>query len=384
MLLIKNGHIRPIVGQELEKGCVLIGDDGKILSVGTDITAPEGTQVIDAEGRLVTPGCVEAHCHVGLGAEYLTNILSGEHNESVDPITPQMRAIDGINPADQAFANALTGGVTTICTGPGSANVIGGTFAAVKTYGKRVDDMVVRFPVAMKCAFGENPKNAHGKNSKKTPKTRMAIASLLREQLGKAKSYVQNKDAGNTPAYDVKLEALEPVIRKQIPLKVHAHRADDIFTAIRIAKEFDLNITLDHCTDGSSIAEELAREGFPALVGPSMGKRSKEELQAKSFSTAGVLHRAGVKVSVISDANVTPIEYLPLFAGLAASEGLPMEAAWQAITINPAEAMGIADRVGSLEPGKDGDVVIWTADPLTTIGGRAHTTIINGKVAYQR
>ena len=384
MLLIKNGHIKPIVGQELRQGCVLIGDDGKIVSVAAQISAPEGATVIDAEGRLVTPGCVEAHCHVGLGAEFMTSILSAEHNESVDPITPHLRAEDGFNPADQAVANALTGGVTTLCAGPGSANVIGGSFAAIKPYGHRVDDMILKAPVAMKCAFGENPKNAHGKNSKKSPKTRMAVAAMLREQLRKARAYVEAKDSGANPAYDMKMEALEPVIRKEIPLKIHAHRADDIFTAIRIAKECDVRITLDHCTDGGEIAQDLAKEGYPALIGPSFGKRSKEELMHKSFATPGVLHKAGVKVSVITDANVTPVEYLTLFAGLAASEGLPMEAAWQAITINPAEAMGIADRVGSLEPGKDGDVVIWTADPLTTIGGRAYITIVNGQIAYKK
>ena len=384
MLLIKNGYIKPIVGEDIEGGSVLIGDDGKILSVGKDITAPEGAEVIDAQGRLVTPGCVEAHCHVGLSAEFMTGILSAEHNESVDPITPHLRAEDGFNPADKAVSNALTGGVTTLCAGPGSANVIGGTFAAIKPYGKRVDTMILKAPVAMKCAFGENPKNAHGKTSKKAPKTRMAVAAMLREQLRKARAYVAAKDAGAAPNYDAKLEALEPVIRKEIPMKIHAHRADDIFTAIRIAKECDVKITLDHCTDGGSIAEELAKEGYPVLVGPSFGKRSKEELYAKSFATPGILHKAGLKVSIISDANVTPIQCLPLFAGLAASEGLPMKAAWEGITINPAEAMGIADRVGSLEPGKDGDVVIWTADPLTTIGGKAYITVIDGKIVYQK
>ena len=384
MLLIQNGYIKTMAGDDLPNGCVLIGDDGKIVSVAESIPAPQGAQVIDAEGRLVTPGCVEAHCHVGLGAEYLSGALVPDYNESVDPVTPHMRAIDGFNPADQAVINACAGGVTTLCTGPGSANVIGGGFAAIKTYGCRVDDMLLRFPVAMKCAFGENPKNAYGKNSKKTPKTRMAIAAILREQLGKARTYVQNKDAGKEPTYDVKMEALEPVIRKQIPLKVHAHRADDIFTAIRIAKEFDVRITLDHCTDGSLIAQELAKEGYPALVGPSFGKRGKEELQHKSFDTPAVLHKAGVRVCIVSDANVVPIEYLPLYAGLAASEGLPLEEAWRAITINPAEVMGIADRVGSLEPGKDGDLVIWTADPLTAVAAKAHTTIIDGKVAHQR
>ena len=384
MLLIQNGHIKPIVGQELEKGCVLIGDDGKIVSVAENIEAPAGAVVIDAEGRLVTPGCVEAHCHVGLGAEFMGSALVVDYNESVDPITPHMRAEDGFDPTDRAVSNALKGGITTLCAGPGSGNVIGGTFAAIKTYGICVDEMILKAPVAMKCAFGENPKNAHGKNNKKAPKTRMAIAAMLREQLRKAAAYVAAKDAGNVPAYDMKLEALEPVIRKEIPLKVHAHRADDIFTAIRIAKECNVRITLDHCTSGGTIAEYLAKEGYPVLVGPSFGKRGKEELLHKGFATPGILHKAGLEVSIISDANVTPIECLPLFAGLAACEGLPMEAAWRAITINPAKAMGIADRVGSLEPGKDADIVIWTADPLTTIGGRAHTAIINGKIAYQK
>lgn len=384
MLLIKNGHIKTMAGKDILNGCVLIGDDGKIVSVGASISAPEGTQVIDAEGRLVTPGCVEAHCHLGLGAEFMTDNIVSDINESSDPITPHIRAIDGINPADRAFANARSGGITTVCTGPGSTNVIGGAFAAIKTAGNCVDDMILKFPVAMKCAFGENPKNAFGKKSNKSPKTRMSVAAVLRDFLYKAQAYARRKDEGNTPNFDMKLEAMEPVIRGQLPLKVHAHRADDILTAIRIAKEFNLNITLDHCTDGASIVEKLSKEGFPVLVGPSMGKRSKEELQAKSFATASILHNAGLKVSIISDANVTPIEFLPMFAGLAASEGLPMEAAWQAITITPAEAMGIADRVGSLEPGKDGDVVIWTADPLTTIGAKAYTTIIEGTIVHQR
>ena len=382
MLLIKNGYIKTMAGADIPSGCVLIGDDGKILSVSENIAAPEGAQVIDAEGRLVTPGCVEAHCHAGLGAEYLTSILSAEHNESIDPLTPHLRAIDGLNPMDQALSNAIAGGVTTACCGPGSANVIGGTFTAIKLFGNRVDDMIIKQDVAMKCAFGENPKNAHGKNNKKSPKTRMAVAAVLREFLFKARNYANAKDEGRNPNFDMKMEAMEPVIRGQLPLKIHAHRADDIFTAIRIVKEFNLKIMLDHCTDGAVIAQQLAQEGYPVLVGPSFGKRGKEELKNKSFSTPGVLCKAGLKVCIISDANVVPLEYLPLYAGIAASEGMPIEEAWKAITINPAEVMGIGDRVGSLEVGKDGDVVIWTANPLTTIGGKAYTTIIDGKVVY--
>lgn len=381
MLLIKNGHIKPMVGEEIENGCVLIGDDGKILSVGPSIDLPEGAAVVDAQGRLVTPGCVEAHCHIGLDNEAV-GWEGKDYNETVDPVTPQMRAIDSIYPQDEAFSLALKGGVTTCCTGPGSANVLGGTFAAIKTYGNRVDNMIVKDAVAMKCAFGENPKKCYGQASKKAPMTRMGVAATLREALFKAKRYKEDKEAGKNPAFDMKMEALIPVLEGKMPLKAHAHRADDILTSIRIAKEFGVGLTLDHCTDGACIADELAKEGYPAFVGPSLGAKSKIELTNKSFETAGILHKAGLKVSIITDSPVIPEQNLPMCAGLAAQGGLPMEEAWKAITINPAESLGIADRVGSLEQGKDGDVVIWTADPLTTIGGHAYVTIVDGKVVY--
>ncbi|MBR6794218.1 MAG: amidohydrolase [Clostridia bacterium] len=382
MLLIKNGHIKTMAGTDLEKGSVLIGDDGKIVEVGAELSVPEGAEVVDAEGRLVTPGCVEAHCHIGLHAS-LYRWEGNEVNEKSDPIVPQVRAIDGIYPLDETFDEAIRYGVTSACTGPGSAEVVGGTFAAIKLVGKRVEDMVIRQPVAMKCAFGENPKNCFGQSAKKAPYTRMAIAALLRELLIKSKNYLAAKEAGKEPAFDMKLEAMIPVIKKEIPLKAHAHRADDILTAIRIAKEFDVRLTLDHCTDGRTVADILAEEGYPAFVGPTFGGKSKPELSGKSFKTAAVLHKAGVPISIITDAPVTPLRWLPLCAGLAASEGLPYEEAWKAITINPATQMGIADRVGSLEAGKDGEVVIWTADPLTTVGARAYKTIVDGKVAYE-
>ena len=382
MILIKNGYIKTMSGADIECGCVLIGDDGKIAAVGADITAPEGAEIIDAEGRLVTPGCVEAHCHIGIG-EPLIGWAGSDTNERSEPITPQMRAIDGINPLSSDFPKAVRGGVTTVCVAPGSTNIIGGTATAIKTVGKRVDDMIIKDPVAMKCAFGENPKNYYGQMSKRAPITRMAIAALFRETLYKAKAYAADKDAGKDVKFDIKLEALVPVIKGELPLKVHAHRADDIFTAIRIAKEFDLKLTLDHCTEGHLIAEELAKEGYPALIGPSFGGRSKAELEHKSFTTAGELHRAGVEVSIITDAGVSPIHHLPMFAGMASNAGLPKEEAWRAITINPAKALGIEDRVGSLEVGKDADVIIWTADPLTTIGGESYIAIVNGKIAYK-
>lgn len=381
MLLIKNGHIKTMAGQEYANGCVLIGDDGKIAAVGEALEAPASARIIDAQGRLVTPGCVDAHCHIGLDNEAV-GWEGRDYNEIVEPITPQMRAIDSIYPQDEAFANAVRGGVTTACTGPGSANVIGGTFVAIKLYGNRVDNMIVKDPIAMKCAFGENPKRCYGQGSKKSPMTRMAVAALLRETLFKTRRYMEDKAAGKNPPFDMKLEAMEPVLRGEIPLKCHAHRADDILTAIRIAKEFGVSMTMDHCTDGEVIADELAKEGFPAFVGPSLGGKSKVELQNKSFTTPGVLTKAGVKVSIITDAPVIPLQNLPMCAGLAANAGLPMEEAWKAITINPAQSLGIDHRVGSLEPGKDGDVVIWTADPLTTIGGEAHITVIDGKVVY--
>ena len=382
MLLIKNGYIKPMVGQDIPNGSVLIDDNGKITQVAAEIVAPAGAQVIDAQGRLVTPGCVDAHCHIGLDNEAM-GWEGKDYNEMADPVTPHMRAIDSINPMDEAFNLAIAGGVTTACTGPGSANVLGGTFVAIKLVGKRVDNMILKNPLAMKCAFGENPKRCYGQAGKKSPITRMAVAALLRETLFKAQRYMQDKEEGKNPGFDMKMEAMLPVLRREIPLKAHAHRADDIFTAIRVAKEFNVDITLDHCTDGSLIADELAKEGLCAFVGPSLGSKSKIELKNKSFTTPAELHKAGVPVSIITDAPVIPLQYLPMCAGMAANAGLDMEEAWRAITINPAKATGIADRVGSLEAGKDGDVVIWGADPLRTVGAEAWVTVVDGKVVYQ-
>lgn len=382
MLFICNAYIKTMVGADLENGCILVSDEGKILEVGQNLTAPADAQVIDAQGRLVTPGCIDAHCHIGLDNEGC-GWEGHDYNEIVDPITPQLRAIDSINPQDEAFENAIRGGVTAACTGPGSANVVGGTFTVIKLVGKRVDNMLLKEPAAMKCAFGENPKRCYGQGSKRAPMTRMGTAALLRELLFKARRYMQDKENGKNPGFDMKLEAMIPVLKGEIPLKAHAHRADDILTSIRIAKEFGVKITLDHCTDGALIADELAKEGLWAFVGPSLGNKSKIELSNKSFTTPAVLEEAGVPVCIITDAPVIPLQNLPMCAGLAANAGLSLDAAWKAITIRPAQAVGVADRVGSLEPGKDADIVIWTADPLTTIGGEAYTTIVDGKVVYQ-
>ena len=382
MLYIKNGYIKTMAGPDIENGAILIDDNGKIAAVGADIPCPEGAQVIDAEGRLVTPGCVDAHCHIGLDNQGM-GWEGRDYNEIVDPITPQMRAIDSINPMDEAFGLGLKGGVTTVCTGPGSANVLGGTFVAMKLAGKRVDNMIVKEPLAMKCAFGENPKRCYGQGSKKAPMTRMGTAALLRELLFKTRRYMEDKEAGKNPGFDFKLESMIPVMKGELPLKAHAHRHDDILTSIRIAKEFGVKLTLDHCTDGALIADELAKEGLPAFVGPTFGGKSKIELINKSFDTPKVLREAGVDIAIITDAPVIPIQYLPMCAGLAHNAGLDYEESWKAITSAAAKLTGIGDRVGSLEVGKDGDVVIWTADPMTVLAAESACTIVDGKIVYQ-
>ena len=276
------------------------------------------------------------------------------------------------------------GGVTTAVTGPGSANVLGGMFVAMKLYGDCVDDMILKYPAAMKIAFGENPKGVYGQNGHKMPVTRMAVAATLRETLFKAQRYAKEieeaeKDAAKTRPFDMKLEALLPVLRKEIPLKAHAHRADDILTAIRIAKEFDVDITLDHVTEGHLIVRHLVKAGKPVLVGPSFGSKSKQELREKSFATAGILDDAGLEVCIITDAPVIPLYYLPLCAGLAVKAGMKEESAWRAITINPAHVVGIDGRVGSIEAGKDADIAIFEGNPLRDIQCRTKAVFVNGE-----
>lgn len=386
MILIKNGYIKTMspLG-DIENGQILI-EDNKIKQVGKKVDAPADVTVIDAHGNLVTPGLIDGHCHIGMWEEGI-GFEGDDGNEAVEPVTAQLRAIDAINPMDEAFELALEGGVTTACTGPGSANVIGGTFLAMKTFGKRVDNMVVKDPIAMKVAFGENPKRVYN-DLDKSPSTRMATAALLRETLYEAKQYMEDLDASKDdpdrkPDFDLKLEALVPVLKKQIPLKAHAHRADDIFTALRIAKEFDVNITLDHCTEGHLIADELAKENKPAFVGPTFGNKSKFELQNKSFVTPKVLVENGIKIGIITDSPVIPLEYLSMCAGLAVKAGLEEEEAWKAITINPAEIVGIDDKVGSISAGKDADIVIFKGNPLTDLNYETVLTMVNGKIAYK-
>ena len=388
MILIKNGLVKTMAGEDIENGQVLLDGD-KIAAVGKEVNSPADAQVIDAAGCIVAPGFVEGHCHIGLDEEAI-GFEGDDYNEMTDPVTPQMRGIDGLNPMDEAFFDAYSHGVTTAVTGPGSANVVGGTFLAVKLCGKRVDNMVVKNPVAMKIAFGENPKRCYGASQKKMPMTRMGTAALLRELLVKAQNYREEMDAyeadpknNKKPTYDCKLHAMLPVMRKEIPLKSHAHRADDIFTSLRIAKEFDLDITLDHCTEGHLIADELEKEGKGCLVGPTFGAKSKFELKNKCWDTPKTMVEHGLKTAIITDAPVIPLKYLPLCAGLAINAGLDEQEAWKAVTINPAVITGIADRVGSLEVGKDADVVIYKGNPLTDLQYTTKYTLINGQIVYQ-
>ncbi|MGN1148617.1 MAG: amidohydrolase [Lachnospiraceae bacterium] len=382
-MYITGGRILTMAGQEYEKGTIQI-EDGKIRAVREgmigDMLSQNDEKVLDVHGAWVLPGLIEAHCHMGI-TEEKKGMEGDDCNENVDPCTPYLRAIDAINTMDAAFDDAVRAGITSAMIGPGSSNVVGGQFAFLKTKGRCIDDLIMKAPAAMKVAFGENPKvNYSGQN--KSPVTRMAIAAILREELFKARQYQEKKERGGEDfAEDFRLEPWLPVLNHEIPLKAHLHRVDDIFTAIRIAKEYGLSMTLDHCSEGHLIAERLAAEGFPAIVGPDLSSRSKIEVQNMAFKTVGVLAEKGVLTAITTDHPVTLIQSLPLCAGLAVKAGLPMEDGLKAITINPAIICGVADRVGSIEVGKDADIAIFDGNPMEVFT-RTLYTIIDGKVVY--
>ncbi len=378
MLCVKNGMVHDAIHEEAYQADILV-EDGRIKAIGEHLETEEGAQIVEAEGLHVYPGFVEAHGHIGLDG-YGIGYEGMDYNELNDIVSPQLRGIDGVKPMDAAFPKAAAAGVTCVCVGPGSANVLGGTFVTIKTVGRRVEDMVVRDNVAMKCAFGENPKRVY---REKKDSSRMSTAALLRETLFKTREYLEKKEAAGDdptkkPAFDMKLEALIPVIKGEIPLKAHAHAAEDIFTALRIAREFGVKITLEHVTEGHLIVEELAKENVPLAVGPTLTSASKYELRNKSWTTPGVLAAAGCQVSIITDSPVIPQEYLPLCAGLAVQAGMDPFAALQAITINPARHAGIADRVGSIEVGKDADLVITDGCPFE-VSTKVRHVFIEGK-----
>lgn len=416
-LLLKQGTIHNAVEEEPFVADILI-EEGKIKKIAPVLEGKviNEAKVIDATGIDIYPGFVDAHCHLGLDG-YAVGFAGEDFNEPGDPITPQLSAVDAINPQDETFKTAREGGVTCVSTGPGSSNIIGGTFCVIKTYGKRIDDMVVRKKAAMKVAFGENPKNCY---KDKGVYSRMSVAAKLREILQKAVIYdLKLREAGcargqnglvadvipeisgiedggdkadgindmradysKLPAYDAKLEAMLPVIRGEMPLKAHVHRADDIYTAIRIAKEFHLDLRLDHVTDGALIADDLAKEGFPVAVGPSFGHATKYELKNKGFETPGILAEAGCQVSIITDSPVIEERYLPLCAGRAIYNGMSEFDALKAITINAAKHIGAADCVGSIEEGKDADFVLVKGTPFS-VDARILYMIIDGNIVYK-
>ncbi|WP_346937176.1 amidohydrolase [Clostridium sp.] len=388
MVLIKNGKILTMSGVDYDKGCILI-DGKKIIEVGEYINEDNNdiSEVIDASNCLVMPGIIEAHSHIGIQEER-KGFEGNDCNEMTEPVTPYLKALDAINPMDSTFHQALSAGITGVMVGPGSSNVVGGQFVFIKTYGRVIDNMVVLEPAAMKVAFGENPKSNYN-DKDKMPTTRMSIAALLREELFEAQQYYKSKknskqsgNEDNNFNEEFRKECWLPVFDKKIPLKAHVHRADDILTAIRIAKQFGLKMTLDHCTEGHLIAEEIKESGFPAIIGPTLSVRNKIETQNMDFKTAGILHKAGVKVAITTDHPVTRIQDLAICAGFAAREGLGIEEGLKAITINAAEICNVSHRVGSLEVGKDADIAIFDGNPME-IFTKTMYTIIDGEVVYK-
>lgn len=385
-MYIIGGKILTMAGREIENGILRI-ENGKIAEIGTQdeisIDLQGDEKVLVVKDTLIMPGIIEAHCHMGI-TEEKKGMEGDDCNETVNPLTPYLRAIDAINPMDAAFGEAVKAGITAAMIGPGSSNVVGGQFALLKTKGRRVDDLIVKAPAAMKIAFGENPKVNYSGQSK-SPSTRMAIAALLRQELTEAKDYLRRKEQaaekGDDFSVDFTKECWIPVLKKEIPLKAHVHRVDDIFTAIRIAKEFDLHMTLDHCSEGHLIAEELAEEGFPAIVGPDLASRNKIEVQNMSFKTAGVLNRARVMTALTTDHPVSLIQSLPLCAGMAVKAGLPLAEGYKAITLYPAIICGVEDRMGSLEVGKDADIAIFDGNPMEVFTKTLYT-IIDGEIVY--
>jgi imidazolonepropionase-like amidohydrolase len=386
MIAIINGKVHTVSQGVLEPGTILVDDEGLIAAIGPDLDLADGTEVIDAADLNVFPGFVDAHTHLGIWEEGVGRaFLDG--NEATDPVTPHVRALDAINPRDQGLADARGAGVTTVCVTPGSANAICGQAVIIKTAGEVVDRMVVRQPAGLKMALGENPKSVY-KPRDKMPSTRMGTAALIRETLVKTQNYLdkQARAAGDPdkepPDEDLKLEAVALALRGELPARIHAHRADDILTALRLGEEFRLQVVVEHCTEGHKVAVELAEAGVPALVGPTLSSRSKVELRELSFATAGELARAGVTVALISDHPFVPIQYLPLCGGLAMRDGLDEEIALRSITLTPAEILGVADRVGSLEPGKHADLAIYRGHPFYDVQARCQLTMVQGQVVY--
>jgi imidazolonepropionase-like amidohydrolase len=386
VLVIRNGRIHTITQGIIERGSILIRD-GKIAAIGTEVPVPPGAEVLDAEGMWVQPGIIEAHSHLGV-YEQGTGSMGDDTNEAVEPCTPHVRALDGINPRDTGFQDALAAGITAAWITPGSANVIGGQGATCRTFGETVEAMVLKPFSGLKAALGENPKRVFSQKGKIA--TRMGSAGFFREMFYKAQAYMKKQDAAREkgtemPEYDVRLEPIVAALRKEVPVRIHAHRQDDIITAIRLAREFDFELTIEHCSEGYLIPEHLVAE--PRLrgvvVGPILTSKSKLEVANKAWEAAGILQRAGITTAIMTDHPVTPVQYLPLCAALCNKAGMDEEEALRAITINAARICGVDDRVGSLEVGKEADIAIFTGHPFDVWRTETVATIVAGKVAYR-
>ena len=379
-MLIINGKILTMEEKPIDNGFVRIKKN--LIEETGEMSALKNTKnekILDVHGAWVMPGLIESHAHIGI-TEEKWGVIGDDSNEQTNPSTATLRAIDGINPMDPAFHDAIEAGITSVMAGPGSANVIGGQFVFMKTQGRCIDNMIVKFPAALKVAFGENPKTTYG-DQNVYPSTRMGIAAMLRNTLHQAVQYKKDKESGNITAENFEMEPWIPVLNKEIPLKAHAHRADDILTVIRIAREFDVDITIDHGTESHLIVDEIKKSGFPVIAGTDLTSRSKLEVQYMDFKTSGILQKAGILFSITTDHPVALIQYLPLCAGLAVKHGLPMEEGLKALTIYPARICRVDDRVGSLKRGKDADIAIFSGNPME-IFTKTLYTIIDGEIIY--
>lgn len=391
MKAIVNGKLVTITGGIIESGSLVIKGN-KIAALGKEIPIPAGAKVVDAAGKWVLPGFIDAHSHVAIYGEPAV-WANMDLNEMTGPNQAQLRAIDALNPDDPALNDLVSAGITTVYTGPGSANIIGGTGIAIKTTGRTPEEMIIPGTEAMKIALGENPKRVYGEQKKKYPATRMGNAALLRESLVAAQNYLckieqaqkealtENKELKH-PDRDLKMEALGKLLRREMKARIHCHRKDDILTAIRIAEEFNLDFVIEHCTEGYKIADILAAKGVKATVGPLLLTRDKMELNEITLKNPGILTKAGVKIALQVDGN-SDTRWLPLHAGIAVREGMDEAEAFRAITINAAEILGINHRLGSLEEGKDADIAIFSGNPLFTYTV-CEQTYINGKLVYMR